>query len=591
VKYNHAAEASPFYGKVRILHFLMLFLACGVWSPAKDISGIISSTLTLTDNSRLVGDVTCTVNGAPCITINAPGIVLDLNGYTMTGLGDPQTGCSGSNVANEIGIFVNAQPNVTIQGLGIVQQFRNSGILVNNSAGVTVTGLTTSTNCNSGILVGGGSTDNLIENNISIRNGNLTSPCGGICLAGAIRARVRGNRLSGNGYSAQLANFGVGLPSPADTGNVIEQNTISGNTNGIFIAPGVQGNIFRLNLITGNPALQVGLDHPFPGTSGVDVLNLSTTGANAFVGNECLTSVGAPCPGGGPIFTATPNPIPVATGVTDGQTTLSWSAPGSQVIEIHVGSMDGPLFTAEGNRGSLQTGPWVSDGTVFYLQDVSGGKPLTADYTLATVTVHLQPASSAIAALVGLGGGPRGWTGAMGATVLLLGLLLWRGRGNGRRRWLTLGGAAAIVLTASLAHGQSQPTPQQTAVTLDKMMAAHKSQQEMAQYVFSTHGCQKCHTAGSDGKLGFTDRGKQAAGKFEGCIRMLTDMTVIAQMSELRRSEAQKQKAARFEEFGCTFCHQIAPGKLQLTEVGTKLTHLHLGCVDVEKQLASSKSK
>ncbi len=100
---------------------LVLSLAWAIALPAKDISGVISSTLTITDNSRLVGDVTCTVTGAPCIVMNAPGILLDLNGYTMTGLGDPQSGCSGSNVANEIGILVNAQPNVTIQGLGIVQ--------------------------------------------------------------------------------------------------------------------------------------------------------------------------------------------------------------------------------------------------------------------------------------------------------------------------------------------------------------------------------------------------------------------------------------------------------------------------------------
>jgi hypothetical protein len=526
--------------------------------------------------------------------INAPGVLFDLNGYTMTGLGDPQTGCSGSNMANEIGIFVNAQPNVTIQGLGIVQQFRNSGIVVNNSPSATVTGLTTSTNCNSGILLGGGSADNLIENNISIRNGNLGAPCGGICLAGAIRARLRGNRLSGNGYAAQLTNFGVGLPSPADTGNIIEQNIIAGNTNGIFIAPGVKGNIFRLNVITGNPALQVGLDHPSSPTSGLDILNLASDGANSFEGNECITSLGAPCPAAGPTFSASPNPIPVSSGTVNGQTTLTWSAPGSQVIEIHIGAVDGELFTQEGNRGSAQTGSWVSDGMVFYLQDVTGGKPLTADYTLATLTVHLQTSAStnlaSIPALIGgrFGGRTGGRMGVGFALLLMAITFAWVQR-KARRWWLTLAGAAVAVLAAPLVRAQQ--TPRQTAAELDRMVAAHKSQQEMAQYVFSTHGCQKCHTAGADGKLGFTERGKQSAGKFEGCIRMLTDMSVIAQMSEARRSEAQKQKAARFEEFGCTFCHTISPGKLELTEVGAKLTHLHLGCVDIEKQVAGGKTK
>jgi hypothetical protein len=32
----------------------------------------------------------------------------------------------------------------------------------------------------------------------------------------------------------------------------------------------------------------------------------------------------------------------------------------------------------------------VTDGMTFYLQDISGGKALTADNTLATVVVRLQ---------------------------------------------------------------------------------------------------------------------------------------------------------------------------------------------------------
>ncbi len=64
---------------------------------------------------------------------------------------------------------------------------------------------------------------------------------------------------------------------------------------------------------------------------------------------------------------------------------------------------------------------------------------------------------------------------------------------------------------------------------------------------------------------------------------MLTAMTVIVQLPEDKRSPQQRQKAERFEEFGCTACHKLTPGKLGLTEVGAKLAHLHLGCVDIEK--------
>ena len=48
-------------------------------AAAADISGPIASTRVITENSRLVGDVTCTVTGAPCITFGAPHIELRLH--------------------------------------------------------------------------------------------------------------------------------------------------------------------------------------------------------------------------------------------------------------------------------------------------------------------------------------------------------------------------------------------------------------------------------------------------------------------------------------------------------------------------------
>jgi cytochrome c551/c552 len=156
-----------------------------------------------------------------------------------------------------------------------------------------------------------------------------------------------------------------------------------------------------------------------------------------------------------------------------------------------------------------------------------------------------------------------------------------------KRLWLAFGAVATAFGLSGAAPAQAQPSPQQTAATLDRMAAAHKSQQELAQYVFDTHGCKSCHTVGQNGKLGFTSRGLQVGRGFEGCISLLTAMNLIAQVPDSRRSADQRQKAARFEQFGCTFCHKIAPGKLGLTDVGAKLTHLHLGCVDVQKLVAS----
>jgi hypothetical protein len=136
---------------------------------------------------------------------------------------------------------------------------------------------------------------------------------------------------------------------------------------------------------------------------------------------------------------------------------------------------------------------------------------------------------------------------------------------------------------AALASGQSS-------TALDRMIAAGKSQQELAQYLFDTHGCKDCHTIGQEGKLGFTNKGKERAQGFEGCISTLKAMSIIAKIPEDQRSATQRRRAQRFEEFGCATCHKLTPGKLGLTEVGGKLAHLHLGCVDVEKLLASGPS-
>ena len=151
---------------------------------AVDIGGTISSTLTITEDSQLVDDVTCTVNLAACISFGAPGLTLDLNGFTITGTGpgDLRGGCipvAGSG--NEIGILANGpdSKNAVIRGPGLIQRFRGANIQVTNSTGVHVTGVTASEACLSGIFLVGGS-DHLIDDNVTVRNGAPNAPCGGI---------------------------------------------------------------------------------------------------------------------------------------------------------------------------------------------------------------------------------------------------------------------------------------------------------------------------------------------------------------------------------------------------------------------------
>jgi hypothetical protein len=94
----------------------------------------------------------------------------------------------------------------------------------------------------------------------------------------------------------------------------------------------------------------------------------------------------------GVTFHANPNPVFVSDSTGLGQTTLSWNAPDASEVEIRIGSPSGANLGRQLSWGSTTTGKWVSDGMMFYLQDVSGGKALTAENTLGTVRVNLRRA-------------------------------------------------------------------------------------------------------------------------------------------------------------------------------------------------------
>jgi 2-polyprenyl-3-methyl-5-hydroxy-6-metoxy-1,4-benzoquinol methylase len=72
-----------------------------------------------------------------------------------------------------------------------------------------------------------------------------------------------------------------------------------------------------------------------------------------------------------------------------GNTTLSWMTYATSEVEVHVDAPDGPIFARSGSgRFCSKTGQWVRDGTKFYLQNVSGGLPLTPENTIAMVTLR-----------------------------------------------------------------------------------------------------------------------------------------------------------------------------------------------------------
>jgi parallel beta-helix repeat protein len=291
----------------RALAGILVVASLGVdVAQAEDISGNIAATKMLFEDSQLTGDVTCTVTDAPCIQFAADDIALKLNRFSITGVADANTGCGGIAVVNENGIDTNGRHSVEIEGPGLVQQFRFSGINVTGSTKVKVKRVTVSTNCFAGISVFG-SSDNDFEENVAIKNGNIPNGCGGIelvplnvggVLVGSNSNRIKNNLVSGNGYSSANENdFGIALNS--GNNNLVEKNTVVGNTVGIRIGPTVVGNVVIENVVVGNPPIQVSNSFPATAALRADIRNLSPAGANSFEKNYCLTYIGpgpAPCP-------------------------------------------------------------------------------------------------------------------------------------------------------------------------------------------------------------------------------------------------------------------------------------------------------
>ena len=168
---------------------------------------------------------------------------------------------------------------------------------------------------------------------------------------------------------------------------------------------------------------------------------------------------------------------------------------------------------------------------------------------------------------------------------------------GGRKVVLVCLGLGCALLVCSLPlslRTNASPRPAQTDSSKKELSEAemsHMSSDELAKYVFEHHGCGSCHTMGSNGKLGYTERGKQVGKGFIGCVSLLTSMNLIAQVEPANRTPDEKAKAVKFREFGCTTCHQIIPGKMGLTSYGTRLKSFHMACTDVERILSQESKR
>ena len=269
-------------------------------SPAKatDISGTIFSTVIITQNSRLTGDVICNVaNNTPCIFFGAPGIELKMNGHSLTGKGARDV-CP-APVFGEYGISTNGQNRVSIEGPGLITNFRDISIYVTGND-TEVEGITILSGCTEGIHLEG--SHNTVADNTVVRaslDGNFWAS---IFVSGSGMHVIRKNEVvsagpdahgavppgtgGGHGIIVGSANYCGGVPTK---NNLIEGNNISGNSGaGILLesatlAPtycfNTTGNVIRNNIVFGN-------------TTYHDIYDYNAAGSNNFESNACEVSGG-----------------------------------------------------------------------------------------------------------------------------------------------------------------------------------------------------------------------------------------------------------------------------------------------------------
>jgi parallel beta-helix repeat protein len=272
-------------------------------AQGENLSGLISSTKTITGNSKLTGDVTC---GAitPCIQFGAPNLQLKLNGHTIKGVNGALDHCTGATGGPAIS--TNGMDGAIIQGPGIITQFQGPtgiGVAGNNS---TVNKVVVIGTCGNGITVRG-SNNEISSNSISRFSLSGAFAIGAANNGIAVLLTLTGGATGGNyihgneitGASSLVLvtpgptpvystgpGYGI-LVASGSNGNTIDGNNASGNAIGIFVWG--TGNTISDNQALGNVY-----------SGGGDIYDPNPPGANVYLGNLCqvATGSGAPaCPG------------------------------------------------------------------------------------------------------------------------------------------------------------------------------------------------------------------------------------------------------------------------------------------------------
>lgn len=82
------------------------------------------------------------------------------------------------------------------------------------------------------------------------------------------------------------------------------------------------------------------------------------------------------------------NPVYITDGTSNTRASFAWNAPAVRQVDVRVNAPDGVSLGLFANAFGVTTEKWVTDGTVFFIQEA--GKPLTRENTLGTVTMTVR---------------------------------------------------------------------------------------------------------------------------------------------------------------------------------------------------------
>jgi hypothetical protein len=271
------------------------------------ICGTITSTVVISRDAWLACDVQCLQTVGPCIAFGRPNIKLSLNGFKMTGpANEPSRNqCSAAGeFGQEMDGIHSKFDEVQIEGPGLIQRMKRHGIgLVGTPTDpvekAQIKKVTSHMNCFSGVFLFW-TEQTLVDEVVSVRNtaNGEARPCGGICVTNSSRNTIRRSEVAGNGTTDPGAptaprgnDFGIGLVA-ASHRNLIEENGVGGNLNGLAIFPAggatPTNNLIKRNVIAGNPPTEVA-DKAGP-DAGSDIRDFAGASANnRFEDNLCIT--------------------------------------------------------------------------------------------------------------------------------------------------------------------------------------------------------------------------------------------------------------------------------------------------------------